>query len=61
VAGIFRQNWPFSKVLIVWGAKVQVLVVWKAIRKNSGNLGAKLYFYLFSLHHFKIFFLKKIT
>jgi hypothetical protein len=35
---IFCQKWHFSKNLVLWGARVQVLVVWRAIRKNGGSL-----------------------
>jgi hypothetical protein len=36
--GIFRPKEHFSKVLVVWGARVQALVVWGAIQKNGGSL-----------------------
>jgi len=35
---IFRQKWHFSNVLVVWGAKVQALLVWWAIQKNGDSL-----------------------
>jgi hypothetical protein len=35
---IFHQKGHFSKVLVVWGARVQTLVVWGAIRRNYGSL-----------------------
>jgi hypothetical protein len=46
IMGIFSEKWHFSKVLVVWGVKVQVLVVWGAIRRKCDSLGAKLYFFL---------------
>jgi hypothetical protein len=43
IMSIFRQNCHFLNVLVVWGeAKVQALIVRKAIRKTAGSLGAKL-------------------
>jgi hypothetical protein len=36
---IFRQNMHFSKVLVVWRAKVQVLVVRETIRRMTSSLG----------------------
>jgi len=36
--GIFHQKRHFSKVLVVWGAEVQALVVWGAIRRKCGSL-----------------------
>jgi hypothetical protein len=39
IMGIFHQNWHFSKVLVVWGARVQALVVWGAILKKDSSLG----------------------
>jgi hypothetical protein len=39
IVGIFRQNGPFSKVLVVWRARVQALIVWGVIRRNGGSLG----------------------
>jgi hypothetical protein len=44
IMGIFCQKRHFSKVLVIGGAIVQALVVWGAIQKNCGSLGAKLYF-----------------
>jgi hypothetical protein len=38
IMGIFPQNVHFSKVLVVWGVRVQALVVLGAIRKKCGNL-----------------------
>jgi uncharacterized Fe-S radical SAM superfamily protein PflX len=38
IMGIFCQNWHFSKVLVVWGVRVQALVIWGAIRRKSGSL-----------------------
>jgi hypothetical protein len=35
---IFHQIWLFSKVLIVWGAEIEVLVVCGARHKTSSNL-----------------------
>jgi hypothetical protein len=35
---IFRQNRHFSKVLVVWEATVQALVVREAIQRITGNL-----------------------
>jgi len=39
IKGIFHQNVPFSKTLVIWGAKIKALVVRRAIRKTTGNLG----------------------
>jgi hypothetical protein len=39
IMGIFRQNEHFLKVLVVWGAKVQVLIVRGAIRRKTGSSG----------------------
>jgi hypothetical protein len=36
--GIFRQMRSFSKVLIVWEARVGVLTVCRARSKTDGNL-----------------------
>jgi hypothetical protein len=36
---IFCQNKSFSKVLVVWGARMLVLVVWEAIQKTNDSLG----------------------
>jgi hypothetical protein len=36
---IFRQKWHFSKVFVVWEARMQALVIWGAIRRKSGSLG----------------------
>jgi hypothetical protein len=36
--GIFRQNWHFSKVLIVWRARVQVLIIQKAFQNMTDIL-----------------------
>jgi hypothetical protein len=47
IIGIFRQNRHFSKVLVVWRARIQTLVVWGAIRKTGGSLWAKLYIFFF--------------
>jgi hypothetical protein len=46
--GIFCEKWAFfSKVFVVLEARIQALVVRKAIRKMTGSLrGAKLYFFL---------------
>jgi hypothetical protein len=35
---IFHQNGSFSKALVVWGARVQALMVRGAIRKTIGSL-----------------------
>jgi hypothetical protein len=35
---IFHQNGHFSKVLVVWGVRVQALVVWVAIWRKGGSL-----------------------
>jgi hypothetical protein len=35
---IFRQKKHFSKVLVVWGAGVGVLLICGARRKTNGNL-----------------------
>jgi hypothetical protein len=37
--GIFHQNGSYSKVLVDCGVRVQALVVWGTIQKNSGSLG----------------------
>jgi len=39
IMGIFCQNVHFSKVLVVRGARVQVLVVRVAIRRMTGSFG----------------------
>jgi hypothetical protein len=36
--GIFPQKWHFSKVLIIWKARVRVFAVCKASCKTSDNL-----------------------
>jgi hypothetical protein len=33
IIGMFRQNGHFSKVLVVWGARIQALVVWGPSRE----------------------------
>jgi hypothetical protein len=43
--GIFRQKLHFSKVLVVCGTRVQILLVRVAIQIIAGSLGAKLYFF----------------
>jgi hypothetical protein len=43
--GIFSQIRHFSKVLIVWRAKVQALVVRGAIHKMTSSLGGKIVFF----------------
>jgi hypothetical protein len=43
--GDISPKWAFSKVLVVWGARVQTLIVWGAIRIKGCSLGAKLYFF----------------
>jgi hypothetical protein len=39
IMGIFHQNRYFSKNLVVWEARVQALVVWRAIRRKCDNFG----------------------
>jgi hypothetical protein len=42
---IFCQNRYFSKVLVVWEARVQALVVWGTIRRNGGSLEGYIAFF----------------
>jgi hypothetical protein len=42
---IFRENGHFPKVLIVLRARVQALIVQETIRKMTGSLEVKLYFF----------------
>jgi hypothetical protein len=47
---IFRQNRHFLKVLVVWGARVQALVVWGGhLKKKVVVWEAKLYFSLVNM------------
>jgi hypothetical protein len=39
IMGIFRQNEHFSRVLVVWDARFQALVVRRAIRRMAGSFG----------------------
>jgi hypothetical protein len=36
---------PKSKLLVVWGAGIQALVVWGAIRRIDGSLGGFFVFF----------------
>jgi hypothetical protein len=45
IVGIFRKKRHFSKVLIVWGARLQALIVWGAIQKESDSLEGYIVFF----------------
>jgi hypothetical protein len=44
--GIFRQNTYFSKVLVVWGARVQALIVLRPLGESVVIWGLNCIFFL---------------